>query len=331
VCVTCAGIPRSFICTTCGQEAQQCYAQTCFSCSLERRLRRVLDDGGGRVAPALAPLFDSLRAMANPVAGMSWLRKPEVETRLRSLAEATTPLTHEGIDTMAGPQGREFLRELLIDTGLLPPRDKYLAAFKAWCPGRLASIADAATRTEISLYLAWRHTKDLTVRSEARQLTASAANVARDQTDAAVRFLDYTAGRGRRLSELGQGDIDDWFAHASNPKGAVDFLAWALRSRRCGRLKLPAAPKRSLPGCPASRVAEIVRRLLHDDTILLGDRVAGLIVLLFAQHVTRVAQLQLSDLAELDGQLLLRLGPDPVVVPNPPPASSPATPPPAGT
>ena len=180
ICVSCAGITTSFICATCGEEAQHYYARTCFSCSLERRLRQVLDDGTGQVAAALEPLFESLRSMANPVAGMNWLKKPEVEQRLSSLACGTTPLTHEGIDTMPGPQGREFLRELLVDTGLVPKRDKYLEAFKTWCPKRLSSIADAATRNEISIYLAWRHMKDLTVRSEAGHLTAAVTAAARD-------------------------------------------------------------------------------------------------------------------------------------------------------
>jgi hypothetical protein len=318
ICVSCAGITTSFICSTCGHEAQLYYTRTCFSCSLHRRLRCVLDDGTGQVAPALVPLFESLRSMANPVAGMNWLNKAEVRERLSSLALGTTSLTHEGIDTMAGPQAREFLRELLMDTGLLPQRDKYLAAFRAWCPRRLSSIDDAATRNEISIYLAWRHTKDLTVRSEAGHLTAAAASAARDHTDAAVRFLGFVAERGRVVSELRQVDIDDWFTTASNPFMAVDFISWAIGRKRCGRIRLPPQPRRSSStGCQSARVGEIVSRLLSDETIALGDRVAGLIVLLFAQQVSRVCELKLSDLAELDRELLLSLGSDPVVVPEP--------------
>jgi hypothetical protein len=317
VCVACAGITTSFICSTCGHEAQQYYARTCLSCSLDRRLRQVLADSSGHVAPALEPLFKSLRSMANPVAGMNWLKKAEVEQRLRSLADGTRPLTHEGIDTMAGPQGREFLRELLIDTGLLAPRDKYLAAFKTWCPRRLSTIADTATRNEISLYLAWRHTRNLTVRSEAGHLTAGATAAARDQTDAAVRFLGFVAERGLAACEVRQRDIDDWFTQASSPFRAADFISWAIQTRRCPRLELPPQPRSSSPDCPHGRVGEIVRRLLRDETIRLGDRVAGLIVLLFAQHVSRVAQLRLSDLAVLDGELFLNLGHDPIVVPEP--------------
>jgi hypothetical protein len=119
ICVDCAGITTCFVCSTCGQEGQQWYTRTCLSCSLTRRLGALLDDGTGQVAPALVPMFEKITSMANPISAMTWLNKPAVRRRLAALADGSTPLTHEGIDTMAGIQGREFLRELLMDNGLL--------------------------------------------------------------------------------------------------------------------------------------------------------------------------------------------------------------------
>jgi hypothetical protein len=60
-----------------------------------------------------------------------------------------------------------------------------------------------------------------------------------------------------------------------------------------------------------------VRRLLSDEAIALGDRTAGLLVLLFAQPVTRIIDLKLGDLNEHGGELTIRLGDQPVVVPPP--------------
>jgi hypothetical protein len=177
-CADCARIPTSsFTCTTCGCEGAHHYAETCYGCSLKRRLHTVLDDGTGRIAPALQPLHERLSGMANPVAGMNWL--VNAAGRLSSLATGETPLSHEGIDSLGGPQAREHLRELLMDTGILPARDKYLAAFDAWRQKRLASIDDPAVRKEIQLYLAWRQMRDLSVRAEAGKLKATAANLAR--------------------------------------------------------------------------------------------------------------------------------------------------------
>ncbi|HVA06553.1 MAG TPA: hypothetical protein VNG12_07440 [Acidimicrobiales bacterium] len=161
ICVDCAGITTCFTCATCGKKDHMWFSAMCVSCSLTRRLGAVLDDGTGQVSPALRPLFAKITSMANPIAAMTWLNKAAVRRRLADLAHDSVPLTHEGIDTMAGPQSREFLRELLMDTDLLEKRDKYLAAFSAWRQRRLASIADLTTRSEISTYLAWRHMRDL--------------------------------------------------------------------------------------------------------------------------------------------------------------------------
>ena len=66
ICVDCAHIMTCFRCANCGREGQVWYARTCISCSLVRRLSAALDDGTGRVAPKLVPLFDRLTSMPSP-------------------------------------------------------------------------------------------------------------------------------------------------------------------------------------------------------------------------------------------------------------------------
>jgi hypothetical protein len=315
VCVDCAGITTCFTCEVCGREDQQWYRHTCVGCSLARRLKTILDDGTGQVSPALLPLFEAITSMSNPISGMTWLNKPAVRARLISLADGTLPLTHEAIDTMDGPQGREFLRELLVNVGLLPECDKYLAAFERWRTGRLASITDPTARQETTRYLTWRHLRNLTVRSHAGRLTAANTNLARDQTDGAVRFLEFLGDRNVTLANLEQADLDEWFANATNPTIAVDFLAFAMRTRRCRRLQLPQPRRRSSPGSSPDRLAQLAQRLLDDDNVALVDRVAGLLVVLFAQPVTRICQLTISNVSDIDGEMTIALGPDPMPVP----------------
>lgn len=317
VCVDCARITTCFRCDACGAEGQTWYSRTCVACSLRRRLVPVLDDGSGQVAPFLLPLYEQLCSASRPLAAMTWLNRPETRARLGSLARGETPLTHEGIDTLSGSQGREFLRQLLIEAGLLPERDRYLAAFESWRGRRLASIEDPEVRREVGLYLAWRHSRNLAVRAEAGRLSAGVANLARDHTDAAVRFLTFLSERGQALAELSQADVDCWFSTATNPMIAVDFLAFAMAHRRCQRVRLPQPKRQTSPGCSLSRLHEVVRRLLDDESVVLADRVAGLTVVMFAQPVTRVAQLRLSDVeCHEDGTVTLALGEEPVVLPD---------------
>jgi hypothetical protein len=218
---------------------------------------------------------------------------------------------------MAPGQGREFLRELLESVDLLPYRDKYLAAFEAWREQFLASIDHPEIRREIRIYLSWRHSPNLAVRAEAGRLSARTTNRARTLCRAAVRLCHFLDERGHQLGEATQEDLDAWFAEASNPTIAIDFLTFAIARRRCPRLVLPHHRQKSSPGSPLARINELVRSLLTDETIELGDRVAGLLVLLFAQPVTHLVELRTTDMSVVDGSMAIALGPDPVTLPEP--------------
>lgn len=62
---------------------------------------------------------------------------------------------------------------------------------------------------------------------------------------------------------------------------------------------------------------EQARRLLRDGTLKTEDRVAGLLVLLYAQTVAGVSRLTLDHVDASDGEVRLHLGTDPIVVPEP--------------
>jgi hypothetical protein len=125
----------------------------CRRCLLGARLSRLFDDGTGTVNPKLIPLVDALAAMEVPRGGLSWLEDHKVTTRIRALATGEIPLSHEGLDTLTVSNGREHLRELLITHGVLPERDRYLAAYERWAKGRVASVTEPADRRLITAYL----------------------------------------------------------------------------------------------------------------------------------------------------------------------------------
>ncbi len=318
ICVDCAGITTSFLCETCGEEGELWFKRTCLACSLARRLREALDDGTGQVAPFLEPLLAALASAPEPWSGLTWIGHAPVRARLSALAKGETPLTHEGIDTMGAGQGREHLRGLLMVHGLLPCRDHHLMAFERWERDRLASIEVPSDRQVIRLYLAWRHHRDLAARAEAGRLTAQALTTARSRVNTALRLLAFLRERDVGLERCAQADLDAWFATASNSLAAVDFVRWAIEHRRCPRLVLPSTLRRSAPPPPSSSErSRIIARLLSDEGVALAERVAGLLVLLLAQPVTRVCALATTDVLDRNGEVQLRLGGAPVTLPQP--------------
>lgn len=61
----------------------------------------------------------------------------------------------------------------------------------------------------------------------------------------------------------------------------------------------------------------MARRLIHDDSLDLADRVVGTLVVLYAQPVTHVARLRRSDVVYEDGQTLIKLGRELMAIPEP--------------
>lgn len=316
ICVSCAGIPTSFRCSTCGIEDEAFYAHTCLRCSLKRRLAGLLDDGAGSVAPRLAPFFDALASMPEPRRGLKWLNSPVVRAQLCALATGAVVLSHEGIDTFEPGNGREYLRELLMTHGCLPVRDTYLMAFERWERRRLATIDNPADRQTIRIYLRWRHHRELEARAAGAPLRASMTNAARCRTNSAVRLLVWLREQDVALGECAQGDLDVWFATTTNAVGAVDFLRWAMRHQRCPRLVVPPSQRRASAAASESHRVELLARLVADDQIVLSDRVAGCLTLLLAQPITRVCALRIADIDKHDGEVRLRLGDDPIALPD---------------
>jgi hypothetical protein len=316
VCVDCAGIPTSFRCSTCGVEDEPFYSHTCLRCSLKRRLTGILDDGSGTVAATMVPFFDAMVSMGRPRQGLKWLNSATVRQRLTDLATEAVPLTHEGVDTFGGGPGQEYLRELLMAHGALAVVDKYLLAFERFERHRLETIVDLGDRQTITIYLRWRHHRDLVARSEAGVLTARTQNAAQQQTNAAVRLLDWMRVRHVTLAACTQEDVDVWFATTTNAESTVDFLRWAVRHRRCAPLTIPTGRRGPAVISSERHRKEVLGRLLMDEGISLRDRVVGCLVVLLAQPVTRICTLRIADVEERDGLVDIRLGHESIELPR---------------
>ncbi len=121
-------------------------------------------------------------------------------------------------------------------------------------------------------------------------LTVDQDQNVRTHINAAVQFLDDLAGRSMLLSACTQSEVDDFMAHrATYPTRTAHFVRWAVTHRHAHNLTAPASQWAG-PSGPhdEDRRWEVARRLLHDDAAPTADRVAGLLLLLYAQHVNSI-------------------------------------------
>lgn len=116
-----------------------------------------------------------------------------------------------------------------------------------------------------------------------------------------------------------QADVDAWVAQGGKARRLVsDFLVWVTERGIVSGVAAPEEGRRGRP-TPADAEArwETARRLLHDEGLDPADRVVGVLVVVYAQPVSRVAGLRLSDVLERPPELFIRFGREEVLMPEP--------------
>ena len=134
----------------------------------------------------------------------------------------------------------------------------------------------------------------------------------------AVHFISWLASRGLDLGTCRQPDLDTYLLACPARRDEVrHFLTWARRYRDRALTTPPAPrPDTAVPLAQDQRWA-LARSLLHDDVHDPGDRVAGLLVLLFGQRPGHIARLTTGHISLDAGHTTLTLGTTPIRIPEP--------------
>lgn len=307
-------------CTRCGSQGRLAAGRQCARCALTGKLVAALDDGSGRINPALLPLLKALTAMDKPRAGLIWLQNPKVPRLLGDLATGRIPLTHQGLHAVASWRTAAYLRDLLMTCGVLPTIDKQLVHYETWLHRRLADLADSPHLRLLRQFAGWYQLPRLRATAERRPLTPSHRQFASDQFTQAHRFLGWLQQRDHTLAQATQADLDAWHAtHNDHQRRCLRaFLRWATRAGHLPRRTLPPLPVRRVAPLTQHRRLELLGRLLTDEDRPLRSRVAACLMLLFAQPATRIVRLTIDDITRAaDGQVFIRFGEPPTPVPEP--------------
>jgi hypothetical protein len=305
-------------CPDCGQPGRR-HVGRCARCTLDKRLRNLLGDEHGEIRAELRSLYQSLTTVKRPATVASWLDSSAVPVILRDLKTRTRPLTHEALDELPAGKPVEHLRSVLVAIGTLPPRDEQMARLERWITVTIAGCGDCGERELLHRYAVWHLLRRLRRRTGGAETTHAQLVGVRRHVRAAITLLDWLAARDLTLATAGQGDLDAWMTggKAVGCREAGHFVRWA-RTHKLTSLDFPATrwdgPARAID-TEACWVQ--ARRLLHDDTLKSQDRVAGLLVLLYAQWPSVISRLTLDHIQASDTGIRLHLGREPVLLPEP--------------
>lgn len=307
-------------CVTCGGIERLRFSGRCTRCALDQRLRQLLDDGTGRIRLELRVLHETLTSADRPHTVLGWLSKNTASTVLADLAKGERQLSHQALDEMPHSKPIEHLRSVLIATGALPARDEHLARLEHWITTTLDERADRDDRELLYRYAVWHLLRRLRQRTNGTDTTHSQLVVIRQRVRAAIVLLDWLHARDLTLATCRQADIDAWLTRPDAPHlaEAGQFIRWASAHRAACGIEYPAVkwqgPSRPLDHDERWKHA---KRLLHDDSLKPEDRVAGLLLLLYAQWPSAISRLTVNDIDATADQVRLRLGPIPITLPEP--------------
>lgn len=319
LCQTCyAKDPSSHrTCTECGVHERLHQGGRCIACAARHSLRQALSGDDGHMRPELEPVFNAL-LRARPNAILDWVNRSTGRRAIfAALATSTGPITHQSLDHLRPVQVARNIRAALVAGGALPSRDERLAELETWLTKTIARLPAPDEQRILRSYITWHHLRRL--RKPGQPVRYHQAQWVRHETRSVVRLLEWLHTNGSSLAECTQHTIDQWLADGSYQRQCVrGFLIWTTERHHTRPLHVPARQRDlALDVIAQDQRWNLIKRLLHDDELNDVDRVAGLLILLFAQTPSRIVHLTAKHVDVRDGRVTLRLGQVPVELPPP--------------
>ena len=291
-----------------------------------------------RASAGLGPIREALLSAANPKSVLSWLGRSNGARILAALARHHGPLTHELLDAFPRSQSRSQIRQALVHAGLLPPRQELIEDVSAWLDDLLGDVPREHAQL-VRPFARWAVLHRARNRARTRPFTEASGTWARQQIRAAMDFLAWLDQHGTSLACIGQPEIDAWLTCGGSQRYSIrSFLTWAHRNHLAGPVTVPPRQARTpQQELPEDQRWHQLHRCLHQTALPLRVRIAGALVLLYGQPVSRIVQLKPAQLSRHHEQAYLLLDQHPVLIPPPltdligqlhaaaaPPACSPA-------
>jgi hypothetical protein len=320
-CAPCSGILHDFHCSRCNTEGEFYRRGICARCALRDDLNELLLSHPADPETA-GKIVDVLCKVDRPESIITWKRSPKVQTLLASISSGQTPLTHEGLDEHRETAGRaaDHLRALLVHHGLLPYQDPYLARFESWIHDKLKPLP-AEVAKPVEYFATWHHLRR--IRSMVTPETNAQAPVhsAKQEITETIKFLDWLWQiHHRTAATCSQQDIETWIATGPTTRKSIrTFIVFAKKTGTNNRVDMGHYTAKTRPAITQDQRLTWLRELLTGTSESLPYRVAGTLLLLYAQPLVRVARLRADavETSETSGTTRITFGTHPVPVPQP--------------
>jgi hypothetical protein len=280
------------------------------------RLSELLGDEAARRARGLDGLFALLLFVRSIKDRPRWLAKSPIVPLLAELGRGELDPTYQALDAHPSRRAARRLEHLLVAAGALAPRDPALARMEQWIEEHLA---DSEHESLLRPFAHWIVLRRYRRRSQQAPLNLGELGRAKAELISAAAFLDWLSRRGVALQHCKQADVDAWLG-ATRPDRHVArrFARWAMAQKLMPRLEFAAGQRsRRTPPIVVQDRSALAHRLLEDPDIPARERVAAILVAVYAQPIIRVARFTLEQLVITDTATTFTFAHTPVSLPAP--------------
>jgi integrase len=318
-CSSCyAKNPVSFRdCTRCGTRAHLTANGLCAGCDATAKINTLFPGELVAASPQIRALRDACLASEPAIILRAFRRKGSTEI-LRALLSSSHNISHAALDALGGPAATRTARSLLVEHGVLVHRDEHLAHLEVWIDTVASEVPDPRDRRAFTQFARWRHLRVLRGRSAPASYGQAASR--RRELRLILDLLTWARGRGTSLDTLTQGDVDRWLAGGSLDRRKIKaFLRWAHRNGYSRSITFTTNHERTLIAAGISdddRWQLLQTVFTTGNAAASGTRLAAALVLLYGVRLHRIAALKLSDVMLRDNFIHVRLGRDPLLLPD---------------
>ncbi|MFC3245050.1 recombinase XerD [Gordonia humi] len=238
---------------------------------------------------------------------------------LEKIGNRELALSHSAFDEL--PPGRhvEHLRDMLVWYHIMPDRgDPRLARFEMWLDNRLDSLADRPeVRAPLEQFARWHHLRRIRD-NQVRNMDNATRNAKQEITETG-KFLIWLGDEYQiSVDSLTQDHVDEYFTTGTRTRMAArNFLQWRAKTGIGKRYTLKYREAQDTPVASSRERLQVIRKVLESDTVVLGNRIAALLFLLYALPVRRIAELRIDQIDVTPTGLTLSIGDQPAPVPGP--------------
>jgi len=298
-CASCAGTTEDLACPGCGSVQNMRKFHLCAECRRPEIIHKMLADADGSIRSELRPLEKYL--LEGTTRGDSlegWQRVNRVSTGvLRELATGQLPLDFETIFTRCGEkQGATFLLSMLVASGVLPDTDIDEERYYLWLTSWLTEQSDPAHRSLLRRYAQWGVSTQPWGGYNLRPSDANSRfSRLRARLQTCSEYLQFVEKQGHTTLSIPQRILDAYVADSANRHDHLGhFTRWLKENRLATAVAAYRPRNESMSTIAPDERWSLARWLLRDETLDPRDRVAGLLVLLYGQPVSRIVPIPRS-------------------------------------